>query len=185
MVRFVILAIASTLLLIGCSEEVPDVPPMRETVAIEYVSAEAAVVRKSPQPTAPEVARISNAEPVSVLAYGGTWAEVRTGTGTGWVERAQLAPKVEVAKLESTRDKPRFRQPPMPVTSPGPVSGEIVLEAQVNSEGQVVSVRTLSNTTGSTELEERNTAEFRKSSFYPMMVNGKKKPFFYYHRVSY
>ena len=172
-------------LIASCGEKVPDVPPMRESVAIEYVSAEEAIVRQAPEARATEIARIRNGEPVSVLAYQGTWAEVRTGTGSGWVERSELAAQVKEAKLESTRDTPRFRRAPMPVTSAGNVSGEITLEAAVNTDGQVVSIKTLSNTTGSPDLEARNVAEFRKASFYPMVVYGKKKPFIYYHRVSY
>lgn len=170
---------------VSCSEKVPDVPPMRETAAIEYVSAEQAIVRQSPDAGAAEVAKISNGEPVSVLAYQGTWAEVRTGTGTGWVERTQLGAVLQDAKLESTKDTPRFRRTPMPVTSPGNIKGEIILEAAVNTDGQVVSIKTLTNSTGSAELEARNTTEFRKASFYPMVVHGKRKPFLYYQRVEY
>jgi len=170
---------------VSCREELPDVPPMRETTAIEYVRAEQAIVHQKPETGAAEVARISNGEPVSVLAYQGKWAEVRTGTGSGWVERTQLSAVMQDAKLESTKDTPRFRRTPLPVTSPGNINGEIVLEAAVNTDGQVVSIKTLTNSTGSAELEARNITEFRKASFYPMVVNGKRKPFLYYQRVEY
>jgi len=180
-----VLASLALSLSVACSEKVPDVPPMRETAAIEYVRAEKAVVRQSPEATAAEVARINNGEPVSVLAYQGTWAEVRTGTGSGWVERSQLGTVLQDAKLESTKDTPRFRRTPMPVTSPGNINGEIILEAAVNTDGQVVSVKTLTNSTGSAELEARTISEFRKASFYPMVVHGKRKPFLYYQRVEY
>jgi uncharacterized protein YgiM (DUF1202 family) len=176
---------ALTALTIACREEVPDVPPMREAVAIEYVAVDETIVRQAPNESAPELLRIRNSEPVSVLAYQDPWAEVRTGTGSGWVKRSDLASEKKSATLESTRDNPRFRRAPMPVSSPGNIDGEIVLEANVNDQGQITSIKTISNTTGSAELEARNTSEFRKASFYPMVVYGKKKPFIYYHRIEY
>lgn len=172
-------------LAVACREEVPDVPPMREAVAIEYVAVDEAIVRETPSDTAAELLRIRNSEPVSILAYQDPWAEVRTGSGTGWLKRTDLAPEKKSATLESTRDKPRFRRAPMPVSSPGNIDGEIVLEANVNDQGQITSVKTISNTTGSAELEARNTSEFRKASFYPMVVYGKRQPFIYYHRIEY
>jgi hypothetical protein len=72
----------------------------------------------------------------------------------------------------------------MPVSAPS-AHGEIYLEADVNSDGEVLSVKTLSNTTGSEALVSQNAAALRSSKFYPIVQKGERKPFKYYHKVTY
>ena len=73
---------------------------------------------------------------------------------------------------------------PMPVSAPS-ARGEIYLEADVNSDGDVVTVRTISNTTGSAALEAQNTNALKSAKFYPIMQNNQRVKFKYYHRVTY
>jgi outer membrane biosynthesis protein TonB len=63
--------------------------------------------------------------------------------------------------------------------------GEIVLEAAVNTDGDVTSVRTLTNTTGSMGLEAKNRAELEGTKFYPIVQKGQRVPFTYEYRVHY
>ncbi len=72
----------------------------------------------------------------------------------------------------------------MPDSAPS-ARGEIYLEADVNSDGEVTAVRTISNTTGSLALEAQNTDSLKQAKFYPIVRNNERVKFKYYHRVTY
>jgi len=73
---------------------------------------------------------------------------------------------------------------PMPVSAPS-AHGEIYIEADVNTSGEVTSLRVLTNTTGSPDLAAANVAALRTARFYPIVQKGERKAFKYYHRVTY
>ncbi|MGH9459309.1 MAG: hypothetical protein ACRD2J_16865, partial [Thermoanaerobaculia bacterium] len=106
---------------------------------------------------------------------------------TGWVPTADLTTQappsgdVRVGGMPI----PQFRVPPAPVFSPTGASGQIVLEANVNSSGDVLSVRVLRNTTGREDLALKNIEELKRAKFYPLVRGGGRQPFIYEHRVSY
>jgi outer membrane biosynthesis protein TonB len=73
---------------------------------------------------------------------------------------------------------------PMPVSAPAS-HGEIYIEADVNSDGDVVGTRIITNTTGSPALAIQNEVALRSAKFHPIVIKGERKPFKYYHRVTY
>ncbi len=163
-------------------------PAAREPIAIRYVIADELPIRKAKDETSPAIATFQIGAPVSILADDGAWSEVRiTFDTSGWALRAHLAdsPPGNIAASGGGSATPRFKVPPTQVFSPGRVSGEIVLEADVNTDGEVTAVRALSNTTGRSDLEAKNVEELRKASFYPLVVGGARKAFIYEHRISY
>ena len=123
-------------------------------------------------------------ESVSILARRGDWAEVRTAAGSGWARLGEMADAAEAQSAEEDSLKPHFTHTPAPVTQPG-AHGELVLEADVSADGIVTNVRTLSNTTGSASLEQRNTASLRSAVFTPVVRHGRREAFVYEHRVHY
>ncbi len=176
------------LLVAACGETPADAPPAREPIAIRYVAAEELPIHRSQDEASPILATYETGERVSVLADQGEWSEVRiTFDTSGWVRSAQLSdePAGELAASGGGSSSPRFKVPPAQVFSPGGVSGDIVLEADVNTDGEVTDVRTVANTTGRMDLEAKNVAELRKATFYPLLVGGARKPFIYEHRISY
>lgn len=183
MKRFLALAV---LLFAACGNETPAVTATkaRTPIAIEYVRADTLQVHAKPFDDSPVTAQYANGESVSVLSRRGSWLEVRTASGSGWVHESDLSSAAEAKKSEEDNLTPRFRVAPQPVTHPG-ARGEIVLEANVNSDGEVTSVRTLSNTTGSAELESQNTASLRRARFIPIVRHGERTPFTYEHHVHY
>lgn len=175
-------AVLFTLLLAACREEVK-LPPPRETIDIRYVSVPELQVRQAPNATAPVVTTYKVGESVSIVAEKDGWSEVRVGSdGSGWVENASLSKEKEAG---STSEEVRFVKAPSPVFTASNVQGEILLEASVNTDGDVVNVRTVMNTTGNDALAAKNADELRKAKFYPMMVQGRAKPFIYVHRATY
>ena len=132
---------------------------------------------------APVLVTYQNGETISVLAKKGEWVEVRTGdrSGLGARGRAHVGGGSEGSRRESVPEVPRHV---IPVTAPG-AKGEIYLEADVNSDGEVLSVRVLLNTTGSPTLLDRNIGALEQAQFYPIVQKGERKGFKYYHRVTY
>jgi uncharacterized protein YgiM (DUF1202 family) len=156
----------------------------RMPIAVEYVRGATMTIHTKPADDAPVISTYQRGESVSVLARNGEWAEVRTGAKTGWARIADMADRVEAQKALEENPYPHFIRTPAPVTQPG-AHGELILEAEVDQDGIVRSVRTLSNTTGSAALELRNTEALRHAEFTPVVQKGKRKAFVYEHRVHY
>src|SRR6202023_1714278 len=108
----------------------------------------------------PVIATFTRGSSVSVLSHRGDWDEVRVAGRSGWVRAAALGTAADAQKAEADNLNPNFRVAPAPVTSSG-THGEIVLEASVNQDGEVIDVRVLTNTTGNPELAARNNRSLR------------------------
>lgn len=174
-------------LLAACSGEkaVTDTTPTdtREPIAIRYVGAPELNVREHPADNAAIVATYQNGEAISVLAEKGEWSEVRTGDRAGWAKSAELT-TAEGKQESETNPTPKFKVMPMPISAPS-AHGTIYIEADVNSDGDVIGVRLIQNTTGNDQLAEQNANALRSAKFYPIVIKGERKPFKYYHNVSY
>lgn len=155
----------------------------RVPIGLWYVVPPELPVRAKMDDVSEVVATYRGGEAVSVLVQNGEWAEIRSGDRSGWVKMADLQTKEQQTSAEEN-PQPKFVKMPMPVSAPG-AHGEIYLEADVNTDGEVVSVRTLSNTTGSEALALQNTQSLRAAKFYPIVKNEQRKPFKYYHKVNY
>jgi uncharacterized protein YgiM (DUF1202 family) len=178
---------AFILLFVACGAEPPAVEQpaidTRDPIAVKYVGAPELHVREKPSADAPVMATYQYGEAMPILTDQGEWVEVRSGIGSGWARAEELTTAEE--KVAQDKDpQARFRVMPMPVSAPG-ARGEIYLEADVNSDGDVVGVRIITNTTGSESLAEQNVAALRAGKFHPMIVQNERKPFKYYHRVTY
>jgi len=184
MMRF---ALAALLLAAGCgqTETAPaDTAGDRAAIAIAYVRGGDLPIHARPHDDSPVIATYGSGQSVSVLAHRGDWDEVRVAGRSGWARAASLANAAEAKRAESDNLSPRFRIAPAPVTSPF-AHGEIVLEANVNQDGEVIDVRTTTNTTGSPELVMQNSHALRAARFEPIVQHGQRKAFTYEYRVHY
>lgn len=155
----------------------------REPISVMYVGAPELAVREQANDTAPVIVTYQNGEAVSVLAEKGQWSEVRTGDRAGWAKTADLT--TAAGKEQAEEDpQPKFRVMPMPVSAPS-AKGEIYIEADVNTDGDVTSLRIITNTTGSADLAEQNASALRTARFHPIVVGNERRKFKYYHRVTY
>jgi uncharacterized protein YgiM (DUF1202 family) len=181
------LAAAALLLLAACSRETAE--PVTETidtrtpVAVLYAGVSALNVHAQPNPQAEVIATYQSGEAVSVLARQEEWSEIRTGSRTGWVRNSELVTAEQKNQAEEA-PSPKFVRVPMPVSAPG-AKGAIYIEADVNTDGDVVSTRIISNTTGSQALAFQNAEALKTAKFEPIVVKGERKAFKYYHNVSY
>jgi len=167
----------------ACADEAPR-PAVRTPIAVEYVRGDSLDIHEKPSDSAPVIARYDGGESVSILSRNGDWSEVRTADGSGWARASELASAAESKAAESDTIKVRFRTAPAPVTQPG-ARGEILLVANVNSDGEVIDVKVERNTTGSRSLEAMNVAALRRARFVPIVRRGKRTPFVYDYHVTY
>ena len=183
MTRGLLIAI---IVLAACNGESPNdaATDTRAPIAVQYVRDATLKIHAKPSDASPVVTTYQHGESVSVLSRHGDWSEVRTASGSGWAHAGELADAAEASKAEADNFKPHFIRGPEPVTQPG-VSGDLVLEADVNTDGVVTNVRTLQNTTGSMSLEIRNAESLRRTVFTPVVRHGRREAFVYEHRVHY
>jgi TonB family protein len=177
------------LVLAACSKsEPPPAEPAIDTrapIGVEYVRGAELEIHAKPDAASPVVTKYLASEAVSILSRQGEWVEVRTASGSGWAKASELASGSEItAGAGGDSTAPRFTVPPEPVSQPG-ASGDIVLEADVSSNGEVFGVRVIRNTTGSDGLAARNVAALEKAKFAPIIKHGQRLPFTYEHRVHY
>jgi uncharacterized protein YgiM (DUF1202 family) len=180
------LTMIAVVLLVACNSEPAKVvaTDSRTPVAVEYVRRTDLKIHEKADDNAPVVTTYRQGESVSVLSKRGAWSEVQIAAGSGWVHSEELSNAVEATQALADNLNPHFTHAPQPVTQPG-ARGELVLEADVNTDGVVVNVRTITNTTGSVVLEQRNIASLRQAIFAPVVRHGKREPFVYEQRVQY
>ena len=162
---------AFILLLAACAAETPvstETVDTRAAIGILYVGAPELPVREQPNDTAAIITTYSNGEAISILAEKGEWVEVRTGDRAGWARKADLTTADKKLEAE-TNPEPKFRKMPMPISAPS-ARGEIYIEADVNTDGDVVSTRIITNTTGSASLASQNEAALKSGKFYPIEI---------------
>ena len=178
--------LAAALAFAACNETAPpptDTAAERTAIAVQYVRGDGLVVHAKPSDSSPVIANFTSGESVSVLSKQGEWSEVRTPDGSGWSHTSSLSEAAE-AKSEEDNATPRFRKAPSPVTQPG-ASGEIVIEATVNTDGDVTAVKVTRNTTGSDALAFKNSAAIQGAKFQPIVQKGRRREFVYEYRVHY
>lgn len=170
---------------VACTEQTVNTDTMdtRAPISIFYVGAPELPVREKPDDAAPVIATYQNGESISVLAEQGEWVEVRTGETSGWARKADLT-TAEGKTEQEKNPQPKFRVMPLPVTAPS-ARGEVYIEADVNTDGDVVNTRIITNTTTSPVLAQQNADALRSAKFYPIVQKGERVPFKYYHRVTY
>ena len=179
------LAFVLLLFSFSCKQEpvITETVDTREPVGVLYVAQPTMPVHEKPDEKSAVVATYQSGEAISVLAKKGDWAEVRTGGGSGWAKSSDLMDADAKKQLEANPDV-RFRIMPLPVSAPS-ARGEIYIQADVNSDGDVVATKIIGNTTGSPELAAQNEQALKSAKFYPIIQKNERKPFQYFHKVTY
>jgi hypothetical protein len=189
MKRIFIAALVLIVALLGCTRKPAPVatdtqpvdPSERLAIAVEYVAVPSASVYARPALDAEVVGSYGFSEAISILEKKPEWCLVRTFDGSGWIRQTDLATGNQVDKVDTTT--PRFYVEPKQI--PFRTRGEIWMQAKVNTDGAVVEVKTIKNTTGSMALANANADALMQASFYPMVDKGTRKTFIYEHRVYY
>jgi len=189
MKKHILIALVVAAAALGCMQKpplvtndtVPTNPAERMAIAVEYVAVPTAIVYSRADVTSPQAGSYGLTEAVSILEKKGEWVLVRTYDGMGWIKQADLVDGATADKMDTTT--PRFYTAPKGVSYRG--RGEILFQARVNTDGRVVDVKTIKNTTGSTAIADLNAQALQEATFYPMVDKGARKTFVYEHHVYY
>jgi autotransporter translocation and assembly factor TamB len=179
------IAILVLLLLVACGtkHQVPAASPgPRMAIAIQYVAVPQMTIYAQPNDVAPVLTTYAYTETVSILAKQGDWVEVRTVDGSGWAHAKDLLSAQGAAAING--ETPRFMTPPVAIPNNGR-RGELGFEARVNTDGDVVEVKMVKNTTGSEPLANANAEALKAARFYPLIQNRAHVAFTYQHHVYY
>jgi len=181
-------ALLALLLLFACSRNVAVVAPPQNTndetaIEIAYIGMPTVVVHQFPSDSSAEITTFRYTETVSILAQKNDWVKVRTILGNGWIKRAELINSAQVDEALKS-PSPRFLAPPQPIPD-SRAHGEIAFNARVNTDGEVIDVQVLNNTTRNKALADANAQSLQMARFYPMLQKGQRVVFTYEHHVYY
>ena len=175
-------------LLPACSRNVAVVaPPENNTgdsaIEIAYVGAPIVTIHQFPSDSSSAITTFRYTETVSILAQKDDWVKVRTILGNGWMHRADLINAAQVDEILKN-PTPRFLAKPEPIPDTR-ARGEIAYSAKVNTDGEVIEIQTLRNTTRNAALAQANATALKNARFYPMLQKGQRVVFTYEHHVYY
>ncbi|HEX2833419.1 MAG TPA: SH3 domain-containing protein [Thermoanaerobaculia bacterium] len=156
-------------------------PDEQPAIAVEYVAVPSMNVYAKPSLDAQITGTYGLTEAISVLDRKNGWCRIRTFDGIGWVQQKDLMNAQTADSLDTAT--PRFYVAPAAIAFRG--RGEIVFQAKVNTDGAVVEVKTMKNTTGSADVAQKNADALSAAKFYPMIDKGARKTFIYEHAVYY
>lgn len=176
----------------------PEPPAVVETKPVEEpvigtvtVTATALNVRGSASLDADVLRQAKKGEKLAVLSRDESWVKVRLDGGeSGWVAArfvsdgaAKQASKSKSKKGSCPSDSDfAFTKTPMLAFSDRPAKGMVVVEALVDTKGDVTSTKLISNTTGDETLAFLAQREIREAKFSPPIRNCVPKTFIYTYR---
>jgi hypothetical protein len=177
--------IALALTVVACTSRPPATAPdtPRPAIDIKYVGIASMKIHTEATEAAPVIITYGYTETVSILARKGDWVEVRIGDGSGWARAADLIGAEQVEPILKN-PSPRFATAPVAIPNPH-ARGEIAIEAKVNTDGEVLSIRVVKNTTGLQPLADANAAALKEAKFYPIVQKGQRLAFTYAYDVTY
>jgi hypothetical protein len=151
-------------------------------------------VRSAPSLDGEILTQIKKNDRLAILQSGDDWIRIRLADGTiGWVSRALIAIDGQsVARAAKPRKSGcpidsdfHFARTPTPVFSDSSRHGLVVVEAHVDTKGDVVSTKLVSNTTGDESLAFLAQREMKESKFVAPVRNCVAREFIFTYRRSF
>jgi uncharacterized protein YgiM (DUF1202 family) len=151
-------------------------------------------VRSAASLDADIVTQVKKGERLAILENGDDWIRIRLNDGTvGWVSRPLIAIDGEKTARASRPRKNgcpadsdfHFAKTPTPAFSDSNKHGLVVVEAYVNTKGDVTSTKVVSNTTGDDSLAFLAQREMKESKFVAPVRNCVTRDFIFTYRRSF
>ena len=137
-------------------------------------------VREAPGTDRRTVAKVKKGERLEVIAEEGKWLQVKFGKDkTGWVHSDYVARQAPDAPCLADKSEAELLTEPTLSFSSGPTLGKVVIEASVDSHGEVVATKLVENSTGDPGLAQFAEGEVRKLRFSPPIQQCRPVPFTY------
>ncbi|MBK5259852.1 MAG: SH3 domain-containing protein [Thermoanaerobaculia bacterium] len=169
--------IAITVLLAGCATAPPPAtapPVLQSDTTTERasgsvrVSASSLNVRAEASSTAAIVTKVRRGTKLDVLGEEKGWIRVRLASGeSGWVSAQHVSRDAPARRRKGcTPDSDySFAKTPVPTFSDSGAHGLVVVEATVDSKGNVMSTKVISNSTGDEALAFLTEREIKAARF--------------------
>jgi TonB family protein len=153
-------------------------------VGTVYVTGSSVNVRREGSTAADILAQVKRGDRLALLASGGDWMQVRLADGTtGYVARSLVSsapPSTRPRRGNCPPDSDfRFTTTPTPSFSQDGPHGLVVVEATVDTRGNVTTTRIVSNDTGEPALGALAEREIRNAKFAPPIRDCAPKAFIY------
>jgi uncharacterized protein YgiM (DUF1202 family) len=180
----------------ACAAPPPPPPTVTPTPAERpagsvWVTASTLNVRSDASADAKVVTRVRRGTKLTIVAEESGWIRVRLANGDlGWVS-AQHVSRSEPARAASRRggcppdSDYAFVKSPVPAFSDRGAHGLVVVEAFVNTKGEVTSTKVISNTTGDEALAFLTEREIRSARFSPPIRNCVPRTFIFTYKRSF
>ena len=173
----------------------PVVQPVAETpIGAASVKTATLNVRSAPSLDGDILTQIKKGDRLAILQNSDDWIRIRLNDGTiGWVSRPLIAIDGQQA---AKAPKPRkngcpvdsdfhFAKTPTPAFSDSSKHGLVVVDAYVNTKGDVTSTKVVSNTTGDDALAFLAQREMKESKFVAPVRNCVTREFIFTYRRSF
>lgn len=173
-------------------EVAPAPPPVEEkVVGTATVNASALNVRAEAATEAAVVLQLKRGQKVSVLAPGESWTKVRLASGeTGYVATRFLKREGERASKTTSKSKRScpadsdfaFVTTPTLSFSDSGAHGMVVVDATVDTKGDVIETKLISNSTGDESLAFLTQREIKAAKFSPPIRDCAARKFIFTYR---
>jgi uncharacterized protein YgiM (DUF1202 family) len=174
-------------------EPAPSPAAEEKVIGSVRVKATALNVRKEPSTTADVLVQVKKGQELPLLAENESWSKVKLDSGEiGWVCSQHVA---RVGAKASGKSKKRgscppdsdfaFVKTPMPAFTEGGPHGLVVVDATVNTAGDVTATKVVSNTTGEPGMAMIVEKEIRSAKFEAPVRDCAKRTFIFTYKRSF
>jgi len=179
------------LLLVACTqpapepEVVPQTPPTpANAIGIVRVTATTLNVRDDASASGKVIAQVKRGDQLTLLGEQSAWSHVRLASGEeGWVA-SQHVTSGKKKKPGCDSDFAFVKAPLASFSESGP-HGLVIVDATVNTKGEVISTKVVSNSTGEKALATMAEREIRSATFKPPYRDCQPRAFIFTYKRSF
>ncbi len=166
----------------------PTLPQTEKVIGTVRVTASALNVRSEASTEGEVITQVKKGTSLDVLAEDDTWTKVKLASGEiGWVASRFVASgktttQTATKKKSGCESDFAFRETPTLAFSDRARPGMVVVEASVNTKGDVTKTKVVSNTTGEESLAFLAEREIKSAKFSPPIRNCVPRAFVFTYR---
>ena len=149
-------------------QTVPAPAPIPGGLGTVRVTATTLNVRQDASASSLVVTQVRRGDQLTLLAEENGWSHVRLGSGEeGWVSSQHVSNGKPRSKKSGCDSEFSFVKTPLAAFSENGPHGLVVVDATVNTKGEVTATKVVSNSTGDKSLGAMAEREIRSATFKP------------------
>lgn len=167
-------------------QTVPESAPAQAAMGTVLVTATTLNVRQDASATSAVVTQVKRGDQLTLLAEDNGWSHVRLATGEeGWVSSQHVSSGKPKSRKPGCESDYSFVKAPLAAFSENGAHGIVVVEATVNTKGQVTSTKVVANSTGDPLLGVMAEREIHEAIFKPPYRNCVPRAFIFTYKRSF